>query len=192
MSSALCKQGAKKWAARVAEEETSQQLANLPTFYVEGYEIEQIETFTYLGRTLMSIDDDLPACLHNLAKAKVKWGALSRVLKQDGARIAYKSRIYLVVVSTILLYGAETWVITDCMHTLLESFHHSCTKNITRNYLRSVSDPSNPDVQRWVYPSTEEVLKRAKLLPIMDYIHQRREVFYKNYLAFSTTFSESK
>ena len=134
----------------------------------------------------------LPACLRNLAKAKAKWGTLSRVLKQDRASIGYKSRIYLVLVSTVLLYGAETWVITDHMCTLLESFHHSCARHITRNYLRSMTDPDSPDLSRWIYPSTAGVLKRAKLLPIMDYIHQRREVFYMNYLAFSTTFSKSK
>ena len=34
--------GVKKWVARVGVEEMVQQLANLPTFYVEGCEIEEL------------------------------------------------------------------------------------------------------------------------------------------------------
>ena len=114
------------WAARLAEEEMDEQLSNLPTFYVEGQEIEWVDSFTYLGRQLSSGDDDFQACLRNLSKAKKKWGALSRVLTRDGASKAYKSRVYLIVVSMVLLYGAETWVINDRITQVLEAFHNRC------------------------------------------------------------------
>ena len=191
LRSELCKQGKKRWKARLAAEELATQLGNLPTFYVEGEPIERVENFTYLGRVVTSTDDDLQACLRNLAKAKAKWGALSRLLIKDGASCAYRSRIYLVVVSTVLLYGAETWVLTDRIRRVLEAFHHSCARSITRTFIRRVSNREGGD-DFWIYPSTAEVLKKAKLLLIETYITKRREVFFNNYLRFSHTFEDSK
>ena len=99
--------------ACLAKEELSEQLSNLPTFYIEGREIEQVDSFMYLGCQLSSGDDDFQACLRNLSKAKKMWGVLSHLLKWEGASKAYKSDMYLIDVSTVLLYGAETWVIND-------------------------------------------------------------------------------
>ena len=167
------------------------QLGNLPTFYVEGAPIARVENFTYLGQVVTSTDDDLQACLRNLAKAKAKWGALSRLLIKDGASCAYKSRIYLVVVSTVLLYGVETWVLSNQIRHVLQAFHHSCAQSITRTFIRRVSDGEGGE-DFWTYPSTDEVLKKAKLLPIKTYITKRREVFFNNFLRFSHKFEESK
>ena len=192
LNSALCQRGKKRWEAREAEEELARQLGNLPTFYIEGREIDRVDEFTYLGKQVSSEDDDLRACLRNLAKAKAKWAALSRVLKKDGASVAYKSRIYLIVVSTVLLYGAETWVITDRIRRILSSFHHSCARHILRCYICRVPADDNPDGDRWIYPSTEAVLHKAKLQPIMDYTKKRQEVFHSNYLVWSPLFAESK
>ena len=40
LQSAVCKRGKKRLADKVAEEEMAAQLANLPTFYIEGGEVE--------------------------------------------------------------------------------------------------------------------------------------------------------
>ena len=135
LRSATCKRGRKRRQAKEAEEALSDALSDLPTFYIEGREVERVESFTYLGRELTTSDNDLQACMRNLAKAKAKWGAISRVLKWDGATVPYRSRIYLIVVATVLLYGSETWVVTDRMKAALESFHHGCARHITRKYI---------------------------------------------------------
>ena len=183
--------GKETMGVRLADEELAEQLGNLPTFYVEGEPIAQVESFTYLRRVITSTDDDLQACLRNLAKAKAKWGPLSRILIKDGASCAYKSRIYLVVVSTVLLYGAETWVLTDRIRRVLQAFHHSCARSITRTFIRRIGIGREGDDQ-WVYPSTSEVLNKARLLPIEEYITKRQEVFHNNFLCLSHKFEESK
>ena len=86
LSSMSCARGKKRRQGKEAEEAMAEQLANLPTFYIEGAEIERVDSFTNLGREITSSDDDFPACLRNLAKAKAKWGVLSRVLKGEGPR----------------------------------------------------------------------------------------------------------
>ena len=193
LSSMSCARGIKHRQGKEAEEAMTEQLANLPTFYIEGAEIEHVsvDSFTYLGREIASSDDDFPACLWNLAKAKAKWGALSRVLKGEGASAQYRSRIYLIVVSTVLLYGSKTWVVTDRMKRVLEAFHHGCARHITQKYIHRVSHGEGRD-EFWVYPSTAMVLKEAHLKPSMDYITERRQVFHDNFLRFSPRFAESK
>ena len=118
-------------------------------------------------------------------------GALSRVLKGEGASVRYQSQIYLIVISTVLLYGSETWVVTYQMRRVLEAFHHGCARHITQKYIHWVSDGEGGD-EFWVYPSTAMVLKEACLKPIMDYITERRQVFHDNFLRFSPRFAESK
>ena len=135
LQSALCWQGRKQCAAHLAKGKLSKQLSNLPTFYVEGMEIEQVDSFTYLGCELSSADENFQVCLRDLSKAKNKWGVLSRVLKQDEASMAYKSCTYLIVVSTVLLYGAETWVINAWIQHVLEAFHNCCACHITTWYI---------------------------------------------------------
>ena len=41
--------------------------------------------FKYLSRILMATDDDWPAVVGNLGKARRSWGRLSRVLEREGA-----------------------------------------------------------------------------------------------------------
>ena len=180
LQSALCLQGRKQCAAHLAKEELSKQLSNLPTFYVEGMEIEQVESFTYLGCQLSSADDNFQVCLRDLSKAKKKWGVLCRVLKQDEASMAYKGCTYLIVVSTVLLYGAETWVINAWIQQVLEAFHNCCACHITTWYICHIGTEE------------DETLKMAKLWPVMEYIMKRWVVFYNTYLRFLPLFDESK
>ena len=118
-NSALCHRGRKCWAARVTEEQLMEESGNLPTFYIEGWEIEQVYSFTYLGHELTLGDDNFQACLQNLAKVKNKGGVLSQVLKREGASAAFKTQIYLIVVLTVLLYGPETRVINTWIWSVL-------------------------------------------------------------------------
>ena len=84
--------------------------------------------FRYLGRILSQGDQDLSACTRNLQRAREKWTAVSRVLKRDGASQRSFARFYLVIVSTVLLYGSDTWVVTKYMQDMLTSFHNRCAR----------------------------------------------------------------
>jgi hypothetical protein len=65
-------------------------------------------------------------------------------------------------------------VLTDAMVRTLQSFHQKvCQIYITGTHIRP--DPSNPEGKRWICPPSEGVLEEAGLLPIQDYIAQRRK-----------------
>jgi hypothetical protein len=85
------------------------------TFYVGEDAIKRVTKFRYLGRILSQDDNDLSACVRNIQRAKAKWAAVSKVLKREGASKKSFARFYLVIVSTVLLYGSDTCVVTRRM-----------------------------------------------------------------------------
>jgi hypothetical protein len=144
-----------------------------PTFYVGEAAIERVTKFRYLGRILSQDDHDLSACVRDIQRAKAKWAAVSRVLKREGASKKSFARFYLVIVSTVLLYGSDTWVVTRRMEELLTSFHNRCLRHITRRFIRCTDTENDTRVT----PSITGVLEEAFLLnlrPVMYYARARR------------------
>jgi hypothetical protein len=92
----------------------------------------------------------------DIQRAKAKWAAVSKVLTREGASKKSFARFYLVIVSTVLLYGSDTWVVTRRMADLLTSFHNRCLRHITRRRIRCV-DTEN-DV--WIRPTLAELWRK--------------------------------
>jgi hypothetical protein len=77
--------------------------------------------------------------------------------------------IYRAVVQAVLLYGAESWVLTKAMEQTLQSFHHRCARYITEQHIRQNKDES------WTCPPSAYVLNLTGFLPIQEYIKNRRK-----------------
>jgi hypothetical protein len=144
-----------------------------PAFFIDQTPLERVTKFRCLGRILSQDDHDLSACVRNIQRAKAKWTAVSKVMKREGASKKSFARFYLVIVSTVLLYKSDTWVVTRRMEELLTSFRDRCLRHITRRFIRC-TDTEN-DI--WVTPSITGVLAEALLLnlrPAMYYVRARR------------------
>ena len=74
--------------------------------------MEAVSEFRYLGRLLTATDDDWPSVAGNIRKARVSWGRLVWVLGREGADLKVSRSFYTVVTQQVLLFGAETWVLT--------------------------------------------------------------------------------
>ena len=59
--------------------------------------IELVSEFKYLGRILTATDDNWPAVVGNLRKARQSWGRLSRVLIREGADPKVSRAFYIAV-----------------------------------------------------------------------------------------------
>ena len=81
-----------------------------------------MKEFRYLGRILTSTDDDWPAMARNLQKARATWGRLARILGREGADPKVSHNFYIAVTQQILLFRAETWVLTVKMEAALDAF----------------------------------------------------------------------
>ena len=77
-----------------------------------GEPLQNFSTFIYLGRVLTVGDDDWLAVVGSLEKARKRWGQLYRILSREGADPKVSGKFYKTVVQAVLMFEAETWVLT--------------------------------------------------------------------------------
>ena len=138
-------------------------------FVISGQPIETVTEFKYLGRVLASDDDDWPAVKANIHKARKRWGQVARILSREGATTSTMAYFYKAVVQAVLLYGSETWVLTQKMWKAIEGFHNCCARYIAGEHIRQ-----RPNGE-WILPSTAKVLDQCKLRTVREYIERRKE-----------------
>jgi hypothetical protein len=76
---------------------------------------------------------------------------------------------YKAVVQTILLFGAESWVVSKHIFSALEGFHRQIARRITGQapvYLRREG--------QWSYPPIGNALEEEGMFTIVEYISRRR------------------
>ena len=93
--------------------------------------MQSVTEFRYLGRILTSTDDDWPVVARNLRKARVTWGRLARILGREGADPKVSRNFYIAVTQQVLLFGAETWVLTKNMEAALDAFQGRVARRLT-------------------------------------------------------------
>ena len=74
--------------------------------------MEAVLEFWYLGQILTATDDNWPAVAGNIKKARRSWRRLAWLLGREGADPKFSRTFYIAVTQQILLFGAETWVLT--------------------------------------------------------------------------------
>ena len=113
-------------------------------------------------------NDDWPTLVGNLGKARRSWGRLSRVLGREGSDPKESRAFYTAVTQAVLLFGAETWILTPRMEKALDSFQSRVARKITGRQLRRSKDGS------WEYPPLAGVLREAGTVGIQTSITQRQ------------------
>jgi len=137
-------------------------------FTIDGAPIENVGSFPYLGRKEARTDADWGAIYTNLRKARYKWYKLSKLLTREGANPKIFGKFYKGVVHVILLYGCESWTLTEAMWTVLKGFHHRAARRMTN--MMAYKGPGD----KWVYPPLEEALKKAGLYTMEHYVNKRQ------------------
>ena len=136
-------------------------------FEVYGQQIKSVPRFTYLGRVMTAGDDDWPEVAGNLAKARKSWGRMQGILRREGATPRISGNFFKAVVQQVLLFGAETWVVTPKMEQALSAFLHGATRRLTGRQARREKD------RDWHYPSLEGAMKEVGLTDIRTSILRR-------------------
>ena len=108
------------------------------------------------------VDDDWLAVVGNLGKERKNWGQLSWVLGWEGADPKVSGNFYEAVAQAVLLFGAETWVLTHRMDKALESFQSSVVRRLTGK------QPRQRTYGSWDCPPLAEALGEAGLEWISD------------------------
>ena len=100
---------------------------------------------------------DWPAVVGNPGKAQKSWGRLSWILSREGADPKVSGNFYKAVAQAVLLFGAETWVLTQRMERALDSFQSRVARSITGKH------PRQRTYGIWYYPPLAEALGEAGL-----------------------------
>ena len=135
-----------------------------------------MDRFRYLGRILDENDDDSYAMERQLARARAKWGRIGKVLRSEGVRSKTMGYFYKAVVQAILLYGSESWVLSDFYLRQLKSFHTRIARYLTGKHIRQNEDGT------WYHPPSADVLQEAGLESVEEYIKRRRDTVRLKYV----------
>ena len=92
------------------------------------------------GRGLTETDDDWPAVAGNIRKARLSWGRLVRVLGREGADPKVSWSFYTVVTQQVLLFGAESWILTWKTESALDAFQGRVARRLTGRQSRRGND----------------------------------------------------
>ena len=120
ISTAQCAKGADRNCRRLAEEEMRESAERAYQAYRRP--LERVTSFKYFGRVLMAGDDDCPAVMINLKKARESWAQLTRILGREGANLRVSGILFKSTVQAVMSFGSETWVMTPCIEQALGRF----------------------------------------------------------------------
>ena len=84
-----------------------------------GRTLEMVPYFKYLGKVLLAADDDCPALIWNLTKEREVWRRMTRILSREGGRPRVSVFFLKDFIQSVLLFSAETWVVTPHMLQIL-------------------------------------------------------------------------
>ena len=82
--------------------------------------IEGFETFKCLGVILDRSKDNWTAVIWKVEKSRRVWNRLGKMIQREGADPRVSAMFYQAVVQIVLLFGAETWFLSEAMYRNLE------------------------------------------------------------------------
>ena len=165
-NSSTCRKARKRRENEVKQDQ--QKKAEGVEFHVNGKVLSRVREFTYLGRVFTEKDDDSICIERQIKKAKQRWYRIANILKREGANAICMARFYVTVVQAVLLYGADSWVVTEKDMNKLESFHKRAIRHMTGTHICKLSD------KEWVFPDHSELLLKCRLFPMSIYLERRR------------------
>lgn len=142
-------------------------------FRVNGKKLKRVKEFRYLGRILTENDNDTRCITDNLSKARLRWGQIAKLLKREGAGAKCMGKFYLAVVQSVLLYGAESWVISNRDMLRLRSFHRRAVRYMNNDHIRKVGEG------QWETPDHSQLELNCGLFSIETYIERKRGTLRK-------------
>ena len=84
------------------------------------------------------------------------WMRMTKILSREGARPRVSGFFFKAVFQSVLIFDAETWVVTPCMGRFLGSFWDQVTWQLPGRLPRRRADG------KWDYTSAEAVREEAR------------------------------
>ena len=137
-------------------------------FHAYGNNMRAVTDFRSLGRVMTNTDEDWPAVAGNFRKARVTWGRLARILGREGADPKVSRNFYIAVTQQVLLFGAETWVLTKRTEAALDAFQGRVARRLMGRMPRRGRDG------KWTYLPLAGATKEAGIVQARTSVLRRQ------------------
>jgi len=160
----------------------------------DGY-VTLTSSFKYLGSWISDTLQDECDLDVRIKKASSQMGALRPLWKCPYIPLEIKRKVYLAISSNTVLWGCESWAITEKMRRRLEAFHHRSLRmvlgitmwhveqfGITNTRIRqemqvpNIMDYVTKQQLQWIYKVVNMDDSRAPKKLLTSWIHHKRKV----------------
>ena len=158
----------KRWGMTISATKTKtltvgeQQTNSQPPIMLQSQPLEEVESFSYLGSEISQsnkAEKEVAVRLEKAGKVFQIWRR--KVFQSRTLSTATKVRSYQTLVMPVLLYGAETWTVTQHDIRKLKSFQMRCLRDIL-------------GITLWNRVRNTDILARTGVLPVEEQLRQRR------------------
>ena len=158
----------KRWGMSISATKTKtltvgeQQTNSQPPIMLQSQPLEEVESFSYLGSEISQsnkAEKEVAVRLEKAGKVFQIWRR--KVFQSRTLSTATKVQSYQTLVMPVLLYGAETWTVTQHDVRKLKSFQMRCLRDILR-------------ITLWNRVRNTDILARTGVLPVEEQLRQRR------------------
>jgi len=98
--------------------------------YVRGEQLEHVSEFKYLGATLTENGTSEIEVKHRVGMATSALARLESIWKMRSISMKTKIKLLNSMVKSILMYGCESWTITDKIWKKVEAFEMKCYRKL--------------------------------------------------------------
>ena len=99
---------------------------------VRGIEVEEVESFTYLGANMTKEGGGTVDVRRRIALASAQLKQISNIWQASDISRKTKVSLFKCLVLSILLYGCETWKLTKGEEEKLDTFQNKCLRKILK------------------------------------------------------------
>ena len=107
---------------------------------------------------------------HNINKVRVVWRRLGKLLQQEGADKWVLSLFYRELTQAFLMFGLESWALSDAIMRVVGGNHVVFPRHITGNRAQHQVDGT------WETPVAEEVLQTEGMQSTAKYIVRKQVI----------------
>ena len=156
-----------RWGIRISGEKTKvlsigEPTGDHPAITLKGQTLEEVDSFSFLGSEVQQtarVDRDVRIRLEKAATVYQMWRR--KVFRSRNLSRATKVQVFRSMVMSVLLYGAETWSVTQHDIRRLKTFQMRCLRDIV-------------GVTLWDKRRNVDILEETGELAIEEQLRQKR------------------
>ena len=158
---------------------------------VRDQKLQNVDNFTYLGSKISKEGDIMVELNTRIGKAIGALKKFNKIWKNKSISIKTKMKLYRANVVSVLIYGCETWQLTEHQEDKLNAFDYNCLRKIMK--ISWKDKVTNEEVRRKAnIPPVTQIIRKQRLSWFGHVIRMDRDRLAKNIINWEPPYSEAK